>query len=166
MTPTADIVDRYAGSGLIEVCLLPFGSYGARNAFFGPARTVRCHHDNALLKQIIAQPGDGGVVAVDGGSSLGTALCGDRVAAEAAANGWAGLLIAGAVRDVATLRTIDMGIFALGSNPWPPGKTGAGEIDLSIQLGDAEIGPGCWIYADEDGVLIAREELDLGRAEQ
>jgi regulator of ribonuclease activity A len=162
MTPTAEIVDRYAGSGLIKVCLLAFRSYGARNAFFGPAQTVRCHQDNALLKQTIAQPSNGGVVVVDGGSSLGTALCGDRVAAEAAANGWAGLLIAGAVRDVTTLQTVDIGIFALGSNPWPPGKTGAGEINHSLQLGDAEIGPGCWVYADEDGVLVAREELDLG----
>ena len=157
--PTADIVDRYKTSGRIHTCDIAFGSYGARRAFGGPVTTLRCHRDNGLLKQIIARPGNGGVLVVDGGGSLRSALCGDRVAAAASENGWSGLIIAGAVRDVDTLRSIDIGILALGSNPWPPEKTGAGVADVVLRLGDAVFGPGSWAYADADGIVVADGEL-------
>lgn len=159
--PTADIVDRYKSSGRLQVCETVFGSYGARCAFAGPITTVKCHQDNGLLKEIIARPGNGGVVVVDGGGSLGCALCGDRVAATAAGNGWSGLIIAGAVRDVETLRTIDIGILALGSNPWVPEKTGAGSSNVVLRFGNAAFMPAGWVYVDADGIVVADGPLDL-----
>ena len=35
--------------------------------FAGPISTVRCFQDNALLKSVLSEPGDGGVLVIDGG---------------------------------------------------------------------------------------------------
>lgn len=86
--------------------------------------TLRCHEDNAVLKAIVSEPGEGRVLVVDGGGSLHRALMGDVFAGLAVANGWEGLIINGAVRDIAELRQFDIGIKALGSNPRRSTKTG------------------------------------------
>ena len=52
----------------------------------------------------MAEPGQGRVLVIDGGGSLRVALLGDTIAGLAAANGWAGLVVHGCVRDVAALR--------------------------------------------------------------
>ena len=55
--------------------------YGGRTSFTGLVRTVRCLQDNALVKQVLATPGQGQVLVVDGGGSLHSALMGDLIAA-------------------------------------------------------------------------------------
>lgn len=54
---------------------------------------------------------------------------GDRIAGLAAVAGWDGIVVNGAVRDVAALGSLDIGVKALGSNPRRSSKTGAGETD-------------------------------------
>ncbi|MGW0845489.1 RraA family protein [Streptomyces sp. NPDC002787] len=63
------------------------------------ARTVVCHEDNGLLRELLRTPGDGHVLVVDGSASPRTALVGDLIATAAQENGWAGLFLHGAVRD-------------------------------------------------------------------
>ena len=113
--PTADLVDEIGPD--VRSCDLQFGQYGGRSQFAGPITTVRCFEDNALLKSVLSEPGNGGVLVIDGDGSLHTALVGDVIAGLGVDNGWAGLIINGAVRDAATLRTLDIGIKALGTNP-------------------------------------------------
>ena len=95
-----------------------------------------------MLKARVAEPGEGRVLVVDGGGSLRIALLGDMVAGLAAASGWAGLVIHGCVRDVAVLRHLPIGIKALGSNPRPSGKAGAGEIDVRGRVRRHHVPPG------------------------
>ena len=99
--PTADLIDRY-GSAL-RVCDLQFRQFGGRRAFAGPVRTVSCHEDNGLLRELLHTPGSGCVLVVDGAGSLHTALVGDVIAGAAVDNGWAGLALHGAVRDSSAL---------------------------------------------------------------
>ena len=94
---TADLYDE-RGEELDSVAL-QFQSLGGHTHFSGPVRTIRCFEDNALVKSTLATPGDGAVLVVDGGGSLRTALMGDLIAASAVANGWAGVVINGAIRD-------------------------------------------------------------------
>jgi len=89
-----------------------------------------------------------------------TALMGDIIAAKGARNGWSGCVILGAVRDSAELANIDFGAKALGTNPAKSAKTGAGELDVTLEFGSVKFEPGCWVYCDEDGVLVAPHELD------
>jgi len=148
---TADLLDEHPDA---LVCGLPLAQFGGVSAFEGPVATIRCHEDNVLLKQRAAEPGLGRVLVVDGGGSLRVALLGDMVAGLAAANGWAGLVINGCVRDVAVLRHLPIGIKALGSNPRPSGKEGAGEIDLPVEIGGITVRPGAHLASDDDGIVV------------
>jgi len=150
--PTADLVDDIGPE--VRSCDLQFRQFGAHTQFAGPISTVRCFQDNALLKSILSEPGGGGVLVIDGGGSLHTALVGDLIAELARSNGWAGLIVNGAVRDAAALRGIDIGIKALGTNPRKSTKTGAGERDVEIALGGVTFVPGEVAYSDDDGVVV------------
>ncbi|HPY25554.1 MAG: regulator of ribonuclease [Actinomycetota bacterium] len=149
---TADLVDDI-GAG-VRSCDLQFGQYGGRRQFAGPVSTVRCLQDNALLKSVLSEPGDGRVLVVDGAGSLHSALVGDVIAELARANGWSGLILHGAVRDAATLRTLDIGIKALGTNPRKSSKTGAGERDVVVSFGGVNFAPGEIVFSDEDGIVV------------
>ena len=91
---------------------------------------------------------------IDGAGSLHTALVGDLIAELARSNGWAGLIVNGAVRDAAALRGLDIGIKALGTNPRKSTKTGEGERDVEISLGGVAFVPGDTAYSDDDGIVV------------
>jgi regulator of ribonuclease activity A len=152
--PTADLVDDIGPD--VRSCDLQFGQFGARREFAGRISTVRCFEDNALLKSMLSEPGDGRVLVIDGGGSLHTALVGDVIAELGRTNGWAGLIVNGAVRDAATLRTLDIGIKALGTNPRKSAKTGAGERGIAVSLGGVDFIPGDLAYSDEDGIVVLK----------
>ena len=93
---------------------------------------------------------------MDGGGSIESALCGDLIAKAATDNGWAGIVINGAVRDTQVLSTLDIGVVALGSNPRKSAKDGAGQVDVPVTFGGATFSPGATVWADPDGVLVER----------
>lgn len=150
--PTADLVDEIGPE--VRSCDLQFTQYGRRSQFAGPITTVRCFEDNALLKSVLSEPGDGGVLVIDGDGSLHAALVGDIIAGLALDNGWAGLIIHGAVRDAATLRTLDIGVKALGTNPRKSTKTGDGVRDAAVEFGGVVFVPGHIAYSDDDGIVV------------
>jgi regulator of ribonuclease activity A len=150
--PTADLVDDIGPD--VRSCDVQFRQFGGRTQFAGPISTVRCLQDNALLKSVLSTPGEGGVLVIDGEGSLHTALVGDVIAELARSNGWAGLVVHGAVRDAATLRELDLGIKALGTNPRKSSKTGAGERDVTVSFGGVTFAPGDIAYSDDDGIVV------------
>src|ERR1700761_5357997 len=137
---TADLVDRYGPE--LRVCDVQFRQFGGQRVFTGPVRPVSCHEDNGLLRDLVRTPGVGCVLVVDGGGSLHAALVGDVLAGAAAENGWAGLVIHGAVRDSAALAGLGLGIKALGTNPRKSGKTGTGAVDVPVTFGGVTFQPG------------------------
>lgn len=150
--PTADLVDRYGCE--LRVCDLQFRQFGGVRSFAGPVRTVSCHEDNGLLKELVGTPGEGHVLVVDGGGSLRMALAGDIVAGAAHDNGWAGLVLHGAVRDAAALAGLELGIKALGTIPRRGSKAGKGAVDVPVTFGGVTFRPGDVLHADEDGVVL------------
>jgi regulator of ribonuclease activity A len=151
---TADLYDERGEE--LESISVQFQNFGGESHFSGPARTIRCFEDNALVKTVLATPGEGAVLVIDGQGSLRTALMGDLIAASAVANGWAGVIINGAVRDREALATLPLGIKALGSNPKKSAKTGVGEVDVEIVIDHVRIQPGVMVYSDPDGILVER----------
>jgi regulator of ribonuclease activity A len=150
----ADLVDAY-GEALQSVPL-QLRSFGRRRRFGGPAVTVKCFEDNALVKATLAdhpEPNDR-VLVVDGGGSLRSALVGDVIAGIAVERGWAGLVVHGVVRDSVALDQLDLGIKALGTNPRKSSKTGAGTLDQPVEIGGVWIRPGQVVCCDEDGVVV------------
>lgn len=152
VTPTADLVDEHGEA--IASCDVQLRQFGGRQLFTGVVRTIRCDQDNALVKSTLAKNGAGQVLVVDGGGSLHTALMGDLIAATAVLNGWAGVIINGAVRDVAALRRLDLGIKALGSNPRKSAKDGLGELDVPVTFGGVQFLPGQQLWSDDDGIVV------------
>lgn len=149
---TADLVDEIGPD--VRSCDLQLRQFGGRESFAGPISTVRCFQDNALLKSVLSEPGNGGVLVIDGDASVHTALVGDLIAELGRSNGWAGVIVHGAVRDASTLRTLDIGIKALGTNPRKSTKTGAGERDIEVSFGGVTFVPGEIAYSDDDGIVV------------
>jgi regulator of ribonuclease activity A len=79
---------------------------------------------------------------------------GDMIAGGFQQNGWAGVVIWGAVRDVAALTELDLGILALGHIPRPGKRRGDGQIGVDIRLGEARVATGDFLVSDEDGTVI------------
>ena len=150
--PTADLADKHGQA--LRVCGIPFRQFGGCRAFAGPVRTVSCHEDNGLLRELVRAPGSAAILVVDGGGSLNSALVGDMLAGAAVANGWAGLVLHGAVRDSAALAALTIGIKALGTNPRPSEKTGAGAVDVPVSFGGVTFNPGDILHADDDGIVL------------
>ncbi|HEY5844610.1 MAG TPA: ribonuclease E activity regulator RraA [Mycobacterium sp.] len=155
---TADLVDDIGPD--VRSCDLQLRQFGGREMFAGTISTVRCFQDNALLKSVLSEPGDGRVLVIDGDASVHTALVGDLIAELGRSNGWAGLIINGAVRDASTLRTIGIGIKALGTNPRKSTKTGAGERDVAVTFGGVTFVPGEIAHIDDDGVVVTAAQSD------
>jgi regulator of ribonuclease activity A len=149
---TADLVDDIYPD--VRSCDLQLQNYGATTLFAGPITTVRCFQDNALLKSVLSEPGDGGVLVVDGDGSLHTALVGDLIAGLGVQNGWTGLIINGAVRDAVALGSLNIGIKALGTNPRKSSKTGEGHRDVAVTFGGVTFVPGEIAYCDDDGIVV------------
>jgi regulator of ribonuclease activity A len=133
--------------------------YGGRHAFAGPVSTVRCFEDNSRVKEAVESPGEGRVLVVDGGGSRRRALFGGNLGSAAVKNGWAGVIIYGCIRDSAELGLLNFGIRALGTMPLRSEKRGEGERDIPVRFAGATFRPGDYVYADEDGVIVAHRSL-------
>jgi regulator of ribonuclease activity A len=151
---TADLYDERGDA--LDSLALQLQDVGGVTAFDGPIRTVRCSRDNALVKAVLATPGGGAVLVIDGGGSLASALIGDLIAASAVENGWAGVIVHGAIRDRDAIRMLPLGVKALGSNPRKSRKDGVGEVDVEVVIGGVRFAPGRHVWADADGVLAER----------
>ncbi len=153
---TCDFCDERKNddSGAFRVLPPVFRDFGGLTQFCGPVSTVQCHEDNTLVKAALDTPGQGRVLVVDGGASLRRALVGGNLAAAAARNGWAGIVVDGCVRDVAELTASAVGIRALGNMPLPTEKRGQGQRDVAVRVQGVWVRPGDWLYADADGTVI------------
>ncbi len=155
---TCDLCDAHKHELGTRFFVVPpvFRDLGGVPRFNGIVATVKCFEDNSLVKVALDEPGHGRVLVVDGGASLRRALVGGNVAAAAAKNGWAGVVVDGAVRDVTELAATSVGIRALALVPIPTEKRGAGERDITVQIQGIWVRPGDTLYADADGIVILR----------
>ena len=153
---TPDLCDQFPD---VQVAEPVFRSFGGQARFAGPAVTVHCLNDNSRVRELAATPGEGRVIVVDGGGSLRRALLGDMIAANAVKHGWAGFLIFGCVRDVEILSTLPLGVLALAAHPMKTDRRDLGEVDVPVAFAGVSVAPGDWIYADANGVLVAKARL-------
>ncbi len=158
---TCDFCDIYKSLDSSVFRVLPpiFQNFGALASFHGRVATLQCYEDNTYIKTAVESPGESRVLVVDGGGSLRRSLLGGNLAAAAVLNGWAGLVINGAVRDVAELSRCDIGIMALAPIPMPTQRRKEGQPNIEIQIEGIWVRPGDWLYADADGIVISKKAL-------
>jgi regulator of ribonuclease activity A len=155
---TPDLCDQHAE--IVRVVTgLHWYSYGGLRAFGGQVDTVKCFEDNSQVKERLAAPGEGRVLVVDGGGSLRHALIGDMIAERAAVNGWAGVIIHGACRDVDELAKLEIGIVTLGSVPIKSVRRGEGQLNVPVSFGGVTIKPQEFVYADGNGIIVSEKPL-------
>lgn len=154
---TTDLSDAHGDA--LEVADPIFRDFGGRRAFFGPIATLKVHEDNTLVRTALEQPGHGRVLVVDGGGSLRCALFGDQLGVLARDNGWAGVVVNGAVRDTDALGTMEIGVKALAAHPRKSVKRGEGQREVPVRFAGVTFTPGHYLYADADGLVVAKQPL-------
>lgn len=158
---TPDLCDQFEAElgKTVRVVAPMFQRYGGCGSFSGEIVTLKVFEDNSLVRQAFAEDGRGKVLVIDGGGSLRCALVGDQLAILAHKNGWEGVVVYGCIRDSADINGIDIGVRALNTHPQKTVKKGVGERNLAVTFGGVTFRPGEWLYADEDGVIVATHPL-------
>lgn len=160
-----DLLPWLAGIGTTALCdadpaitvLTGLMPVRADTRMVGPARTVDCGGDllPVLRGLDAAEPGD--VLVVDaGGADL--AVAGELFATEAARRGLAGLVVNGYVRDVRTLRQLDLAVYSLGVSPAAGNAAELGRLQVPVSCGGETVSPGDILVGDPDGLIVASAE--------
>jgi regulator of ribonuclease activity A len=157
---TTDLSDEHPEA---QVCEPVFQSWGGRPAFSGLIATLKVFEDNSMVRDAVEQVGEGRVLVVDGGGSLRCALFGGNLAVLAAQNGWAGVVVNGAVRDVDELDGQPIGVRALAAHPRRSEKgMHSGQAGLTVVFAGVVFREGEWLCADRDGIVVLPQQPVVG----
>jgi len=149
------------------VGLRPYHRPG-KHTMAGTAVTARSRGgDNLTYLRALefCRPGD--VLVIDAGGHIDNAVVGGILSFYAASIGVAGLVIDGAIRDVAEIREREFPVYARGVTHRGPYKDGPGEINVPVSVGGMVINPGDIVVGDQDGLLAippGEAEVVLRRA--
>jgi len=150
--PVAIAGDAMNRQNLLQNRVKPLGQ---NYHLLGQARTVSVvAGDNSAIHAALGFVEPGQVLMVDGGGYADRALWGGILASYAKRMKLAGVVLDGAVRDIAELRADDMPVYASGRSPAGPSKGWGGTIDTAISCGGVAVRPGDLILGDDDGVAV------------
>ncbi|MEZ9233566.1 ribonuclease E activity regulator RraA [Vibrio amylolyticus] len=156
---TSALCDIYLDQ--VDVVEPLFSNFGGSASFAGQVTTIKCFEDNGLIRDCLEQDGVGRVLLIDGGGSLRRALIDAELAALAEENEWEGIVVYGCVREVDELEDMSIGIQALASIPVGAVANDIGEIDVAVNFGSVTFMPEDFLYADNTGIIISQEPLDI-----
>ncbi len=154
---TADLCDDFDAE--LSVVAPGFFSFGQQARFCGQISTVKCFEDNSLVREAVSSSGNGQVLVIDGAASMRCALLGDQLAELAVKNNWSGIIVNGCIRDSFDIAAMNLGVKALSTHPLKSVKKGAGERDVDVDFSGVTFRAGQYVYADEDGIVIAEKSL-------
>jgi regulator of RNase E activity RraA len=131
----------------------------------GTAVTVRTRGgDNlAVLRAYdFCRPGD--VMVIDAGGDVSNAIFGGIMSLGAEKLGLAGLIVDGAIRDMAEIGERTFPVYARGVSHRGPYKDGPGAINVEVTVGGMVVRPGDIVVGDQDGLCafspsIAKEVI-------
>lgn len=156
---TPDLCDQFADHHHIQIAEPLFKAFGGHSAFSGRVTTLKVFEDNIRIREALEEKSEGGVLVVDGGGSHRCALFGSNLARLACDNGWQGIILYGCIRDSVEISHLPIGIRALHTHPLKSHKRGGGDRDVLISFAGVNFRSGYYLYADEDGILVADNQL-------
>ncbi|MBD1573121.1 ribonuclease E activity regulator RraA [Vibrio sp. S17_S38] len=156
---TSALCDIYLDQ--VDVVEPMFSNFGGLSSFAGQVTTVKCFEDNGIIRSVLQEEGTGRVLLIDGGGSLRRALIDAELAILAEENSWEGIVIYGSVREVDDLEERQVGIQALAAIPVGATQNNIGEIDVPVNFGGVTFLPEDYLYADNTGVILSQEPLDI-----
>jgi len=149
---TTDVCDSRAD---VRVADSVFRDFGGVTAFGGPIATLKVFEDNAMVRCVLEEPGNGRVLVVDGGGSMRCALLGGNLATLAVDNDWRGILVNGCIRDTVEMQASALGVKALAAHPRRSVRgLHTGHRDLPVHFAGVTFESGQWLYADADGIVL------------
>lgn len=148
---TADVCDANPDA---KVLLADFRQFGGKERCAGPVEIIATHYDNSLVKAALQEPGAGRVLLIDNEACVNSAMLGGNLAVLAAENGWAGVIVNGAVRDTNELKAASIAVYALASCPRRSVNCGRGKRNTIVRVGGERIRAGDFLVADADGVVV------------
>ena len=155
--PVSDALDK---GGAMGNEIRPW-SASARMA--GPAFTVQVHTaDILMVAKALAECPAGHVLVIDGHGEKDTALWGGLTTMSALMKGLAGVVVEGAIRDLADIRVSKLPVFARAVVPNAGGAQYVGKLQVPVACGGVVVQPGDWVVGDEDGVVV----IPLARLEE
>ena len=129
----------------------------------GQARTVTCMvGDNSAAHYAIGLLNPGEILVIDAGGYADVAVWGGIMTHGAVAKKAGGVVIDGAMRDVAEIAEMGLSAFCAAHVPQGPHKGFGGVIDGTISCGGAAVSPGDIVIGDDDGVAV----VPLARARE
>ena len=161
---TSELCDIYAEQ--VDVVEPIFSSFGGVSNFYGKVTTVKCFESNGLIAEVLEENGEGRVLVIDGGGAVRRGLIDAELAQLAVDNGWEGIIVYGAVRQIQQLENLDIGIHALAPIPVSADESSAGESDVPVNFGGVTFFPEDYIYADLTGIILSQEPLDLDDSDE
>ncbi len=158
--PTAALADASLRLGIaLRTAPVELRSLQSTPPLAGPAQPVTHLGSVDVILDAIEEASPGSVLVVDNGGRRDEACVGDLLVLEAREAGLAAVVIWGLHRDTAQLREIGLPVFSLGATPFGPRRVPpAGRPMRSAALDGAEVSPADVVFADDDGVLIARAD--------
>ena len=161
---TSELCDLYAEQ--VDVVEPIFSSFGGVSNFYGKVTTVKCFESNGLIAEVLEENGEGRVLVIDGGGAVRRGLIDAELAQLAVDNGWEGIIVYGAVRQIQQLENLDIGIHAIAPIPVSADESSAGESDIPVNFGGVTFFPEDYIYADLTGIILSQEPLDLDDSDE
>ena len=161
---TSELCDLYAEQ--VDVVEPIFSSFGGVSNFYGKVTTVKCFESNGLIAEVLEENGEGRVLVIDGGGAVRRGLIDAELAQLAVDNGWEGIIVYGAVRQIQQLENLDIGIHALAPIPVSADESSDGESDVPVNFGSVTFFPEDYIYADLTGIILSQELLDLDDSDE
>lgn len=161
---TSELCDIYLDQ--VDVVEPIFSSFGGVSSFYGKVTIVKCFENNGLISEILEEDGEGRILVVDGGGAVRRALIDAELAQLAADNGWEGIIVYGAIRQLQQLENIEIGIHALAPIPVSADDKSIGEVDVPVNFAGVTFFPEDYVYADLTGIILSQEPLELEDADQ
>ncbi|MFZ7266414.1 ribonuclease E activity regulator RraA [Avibacterium avium] len=161
---TSTLCDVYLDQ--VDVVESIFSNFGGLTSFYGKVTTVKCFESNGLIAEILEENGEGRVLLIDGGGAVRQALIDADLAQLALDNGWEGIIVYGAVRQIQQLENLDIGIQALAPIPVGASDDTQGEVDVPVNFGGVTFYPEDYVYADLTGIILSQEPLELEDVEE
>ncbi|MCB1540147.1 MAG: dimethylmenaquinone methyltransferase [Hyphomicrobiales bacterium] len=154
--PSSVAADLLAGLTVLDSAIRPLKPLGGGRRLVGLATTALCEGtDYGAVHHAIAVAEAGDVIVVEAGGRSNPAIIGELLSASARLKGIRGLVVNGAVRDVATLRTWDdFPVFTRHITPRGPSSYDRGTVNDTIAMGGVKVAPGDIVLGDDDGVVI------------
>jgi 4-hydroxy-4-methyl-2-oxoglutarate aldolase len=106
-----------------------------------------------MVHAVIAHALPGDVLVLTSSEPAPVALVGELLATQAQAQGVAGILVDGAVRDLDELAAIGLPIWTRFVRAQGATKGAVGELDVPVTIGGTEIRPGDLVVLDCDGAM-------------